>query len=162
MNKSIALIVVLMFALALGAGVVAGKLSARGSVVAPTIETGTLSDELKLSADQQKQMQPIWEQMQTVSRQCLEDAKKVQSDQDKALEAMLTPEQLAKWSTITTQSKIDITVLDTKRKEALDNAIKRTNAILNESQRKIYKQVIDNRLGPGGGLPSVSQNMEPF
>ena len=58
MNKSIILVVVLMFALALGAGVVAGKLSSRGT--APTIETGTLSEELKLTADQQKQMQRIW------------------------------------------------------------------------------------------------------
>jgi hypothetical protein len=151
-----------MFALALGAGVVAGKLSARGSVVAPTIETGTLSDELKLTADQQKQMQQIWEQMQTVSQKCLEDARKVQSEQDKALEAMLTPEQLAKWSKITNQSVIDIKVLDAKRKEALNNAINRTNGLLNDSQRKIYNQLIRNRLGPGGDLQGLSQNIERF
>jgi sugar-specific transcriptional regulator TrmB len=162
MNKSIALIVILMFALALGAGVVAGKLSARGSVVAPTIETGTLSDELKLTADQQKQMQQIWGQMQSVSRQCLEDAKEVQARQNKALEAMLTEEQLKKWSQITTQSDVDIKVLDAKRKEALDNAINRTNALLNETQRKTYKQLINNRLGPGAGAQSLSQNMERF
>ncbi|HWE02284.1 MAG TPA: hypothetical protein VG326_07705 [Tepidisphaeraceae bacterium] len=162
MNKSIVLVVVLMFALALGAGMVAGKLSARAPLAAPTVETGTLSDELKLSADQQRQMQRIWEQMQAVSQRCVEDARKVQREQDQALEAMLTPEQLAKWSKITTQSASDVSVLDAKRKEALDTAIKRTNALLDESQRKKYNQLIRNRLGPGGGLQGLTQNMERF
>ena len=92
----------------------------------------------------------------------MEDARKVQIDQDRALAAMLTPEQNEKWSNITTQSANNIAVLDAKRKDSLNNAIKRTNALLNESQRKIYNQLIRTRLGPGGELQSISENVERF
>jgi Spy/CpxP family protein refolding chaperone len=147
-NKWVVVILVLMFAVALGAGVVAGKLSTRVQVepVQPARQ-GTLTDALNLTPKQRDQMQAIWENVRATANDCLEQAKRAQSDQDAALMKILTADQKAQYQKLNNETIGKIAVLDARRKESFKKAIDATNLILDESQRKRYAQIIKDRVG---------------
>ena len=149
MNKRFSiLILIVMFALALGAGVVAGKLSSRITPAeVPTARRSNLPDALSLSEDQRVKMQTIWEGVRETSHRCLAEAQKAQREQDEALMAMLTDEQKNQYAKLNQQTEGKIAVLDARRKVAFSKAVDDTNAILNETQRKIYGQIIKDRIG---------------
>ncbi len=149
MNKTVLIVVMLMFALALGAGVVAGKLSSRLPAAEPAPPSrGTLADVLHLTPDQQAKMAAVWEGVRDTSRNCIADAEKVQRDLDQARMAMLTDEQRKKYQELSDAASGKIAEIDAKRKQAFKKAVEETNGhILDESQRKIYDQIIKDRVG---------------
>ena len=147
-NKIMGIVLVLMFVLALGAG-----RSGRQAVIAPpTIsnvptEGGTLSDQLHLSPDQREKMQKIWEKVAATSQECIEGAKRVQKEQDDALMEMLTPEQRPRYQALTIQSADKFEKLKARRKAAFRDAVAMSNGILDETQRRIYMEIIKDRVG---------------
>ncbi len=158
-GKGVAVILVLMFALAAGAGVVAGKLSSRlPSTPEMHVHQGTLTEMLHLTADQNARMQQIWEGVQSKSRDCMSQAQQVQREEEAALAAMLTDEQKSKLSEIRQKTKDKVTILEAQRNKAFTNAIDRTLDILNPDQRTMYKAIIKDRVGvlpDGGSLHSM-------
>lgn len=147
-----------VFVLALGAGVVAGTLVSR----LPSSPTGPSSagehsplDELQLNASQREQMRVIWEDVQKLSSQCLVDGQLAQKDRDDTIFKMLNPEQKAQWDRINTELAGKLKALSDRREAAFKKAVDRTESILNDSQRKVYDQMISKRVGQitaGGGF----------
>lgn len=151
-------IVILMFSLALGAGIVAGKLTSRGSAPPPAQEGRSLSEVLELSPEQRAQMQKIWEDVSRTSHECLDEARQVQRDQDARLMSMLTPEQQAEYKRLTIENEGKIKVIDARRKRAFDAAVQRTLPILDDRQRQLYRNLIADRgLLPEGAGESATQ-----
>lgn len=149
-----------VFVLALGAGVVAGTLVSRlpstSSITAPgpAVEQSPL-DELRLTASQREQMRGIWEDVQKLSSQCLVDGQLAQKDRDDTIFKMLNPEQKAQWDRINVELAGKLKALSDKREAAFNKAVERTEAVLGETQRKAYEQMIRQRVGQitaGGGF----------
>jgi len=136
--------------LALGAGVVAGTLGRRVLTSQPNLasESGsTLSQELGLSSDQRDRMQQIWEGVRDTAHDCQEQAQQLQKQRDDAVVAMLTEEQKAKYSQLTIECVGKIALLNTRREAAFGKAVDQTKSILSDSQRKVYEQMIQSRVG---------------
>ena len=160
-NKLVGLILVLVFALALGAGVVAGKLTSRvgagGAVSTPSV--GSLSDELHLSDSQRAQMKEIWVKVQQTSQECVEKAKAVHTEQDQQLHALLNPDQQEKWSKITLDNNSRLAEIESTRKNSFTKGVDDTAKLLDESQKKVYKQIIESHLGAQAVPQSLSENL---
>jgi Spy/CpxP family protein refolding chaperone len=164
-SKGIAVILVLMFALAAGAGAVAGKLTARLPAKAEMkVRPGTLSETLNLTPEQNAQMQQIWEKVRYTSRDCLSQAQQIQHEEETALQAMLTDEQKSRLLQIRQQTKDKVTALETERNTAFKDAVDHTLKILSPSQRPIYEQIIKDRIGTlpdvGTGHSSLDWNLQ--
>jgi hypothetical protein len=162
--------------LALGAGLAVGTLSKRvigpsavdlssggGSTeVLPASSTGgsTLSQELGLSTDQRNQMQQIWEGVQTTAHDCQEKAQKLQKQRDDAVFDMLSDEQKAKYTQLTTECFGKIGLLNSQREAAFNKAVEQTKSILNDTQKKVYEQLIASRVGGhvSNNVPETSAN----
>jgi hypothetical protein len=144
-SKWIAVVMMLMFAVAVGAGVVTGKLSARLPATPAAPVVGTLSDELQLDPQQRAAMQKIWESAQRTSRDCAKAASLAQKEQDDALMALLNDEQKAKYAAVNQQTQAKIAALDLRRRAAFSDAVEQTSGILSEPQRKTYKLIIHDR-----------------
>ena len=155
-GKGIAVILVVMFAVALGAGAVAGKLSVRlpHNVTAPT-EGGTLSQVLQLTPAQNSQMQQIWEGVRKTSDDCINEAKGIQVQEDKELmENILTSkEQKDQFQALRERSQQKLAELARKRDVAFKKAIEDTKPILNAEQWKTYEKILRDRTG---GLPDAT------
>ena len=151
-------VVVVMFVLALGAGVVAGKLTSRlpGPPAVQTADQTPLVEELQLTPAQRDQMRGIWESVRDTAHDCFAKAQDIQREHDEQVQAMLNPEQKKKYQELSKKAHDDIAQLDVQRRAALQTAIDRTRAMLNEDQRKAYDQIVKSRLGvlsgAGGGL----------
>lgn len=150
MRAKTSILLVLMFVLAIGAGVVAGKLASRVNTVPQVERTVTISDELHLSDAQKKQMRQIWEGVQSTATDCSAQAKKIQYDYEEAVTRLLDKDQLARYQKLTEQSKTQIEALEEKRRGAFKAAVDRTRQMLSEPQRKIYDKIIHDRIGALG------------
>src|SRR5579863_1519585 len=127
-SKTTLLVVILMLAMALGAGVVAGKLSAR--LPAPT-GTGakevSLTEALQLTPEQQQKMRAIWEGVRDEANRCMKEADQAQKDQDDKLLAILSDDQKAKFQQFNNERIAKITALNQKRKDSFKKAVDDTN-----------------------------------
>jgi len=147
-----ALLMVLMFLLAIGAGVVAGKLSTHAPPAGSPVErVVSISDELKLSPAQKDQMRQVWESVQTTANDCTAKANTIQYDYEEAVTRLLDKDQLAKYQELTRQSKAKVKELEKKRRGAFSNAVEQTRKMLNDSQRATYEKIIHDRIGALGG-----------
>jgi hypothetical protein len=144
-----ALIIVLMFVLALGAGVVAGKLSTRvlPSVAVPVERpVGSLS-ELKLTGDQRALMQRIWEQVRDTAHDCEREKENIRRTHEANVMALLSDAQRKKYAEMTDEGNAAGKKVDARRQAAFDDAVARTLGILNEEQRQAYRQILQDRVG---------------
>jgi len=136
--------------LALGAGVVAGTLGKRVLSLPPNVSPdvgSTLSQELGLSSDQRDRMQQIWEGVRDTAHDCQEQAQQLQKQRDDAVVALLSDEQKAKYTQLTTECFGKIAALNSRREAAFGKAVEETKSILSDSQRKVYEQMIQSRVG---------------
>lgn len=144
-SKIVALVVVVMFAFAVGAGMVAGKLMSHASVVPATVRSGSLIDELQLNDEQRAKMQAIWEAAGKNSEYDIKQARQVQADLEIAVQDMLSDDQKAKYKMLHEQASAKEAALEKARHEAFKNAVDKTLPILNDAQRNIYRQIIRDR-----------------
>ena len=148
MRAKTTLLLLVMFALAIGVGVVAGKLSARAHPApAPEVRTGSISDELHLTPAQRPKMREIWERVQNTANDCNAQAKAIQYDYDQAVMRLLNKDQLAQYEKLTQESKQKVKVLEDQRRSAFKLAVDETRGMLDESQRKTYESLIKDRIG---------------
>ncbi len=169
--------------LALGAGVVAGTLGKRVMNLDAMVSSGgsdgstglgaggssgltaggsTLSQELGLSAEQRDRMQRIWEGVRDTAHECQEQAQQLQKQRDDAVFAMLTDEQKVKYTQLTTECVGKVGLLNSRREAAFGNAVAETKSILSESQRKIYEQMIESRVGQHVSIRGENQPAQAF
>ena len=144
-------ILTLLFMLALGAGLVAGMLIARPPAIrsAPAVARTPLGTELGLTTEQNARMHDIWESVRDKVDACFLRAQEIQERRDGALVALLTPEQKTAFARVQKEHGDALAALKTERDAIFQEAVKRTELILNESQRKRYRQILDNRVSQG-------------
>lgn len=159
-------VIIVVFLLTLGAGVVAGLLASRMPLSLGSPKSGVphspLAEELELSAEQSDQMRTIWEGVRTLSRQCADDAKQLQRRRDDAVVAMLDDQQKLKYAALTKQYADEFASLAAKREAAFRSAVEQTRRMLTESQRARYDQIIKDRLGTEGGRVPMDVGAAPL
>jgi uncharacterized membrane protein len=149
-GKGLAVILILMFGLAVGVGMVAGKLTARmHNDPAKKVRQGTLAEELQLTPEQNEQMRKIWQDVREKSEQWIKDAKMIQVHEDKELvdRILKTDEQRKEFQDLRNESAVKLNRLEVERKAAFDKAVEQTMPILNAEQRKMYGQIISEHTG---------------
>ena len=145
----ITLILIIMCGVALGAGVVAGKLTTRTPApLVPIVSPGAgLTDELALTSEQREQMRQIWESVRDTAETCSRQAQTAEKQMQAELIGMLTDEQKARYEKLSNGTKAKIDSLNAYRQHAFKDAVDRTLQILKPDQRKAYEQIVKNRIG---------------
>jgi hypothetical protein len=148
------LILMLLFALAIGSGVVTGMLVAKlPASTGDTPQVGPrtpLGEELGLSKEQSESMRVIWEDVRKKVDGCFIQAQELQKHGDLALFALLTDEQKAKYAKIQKENSDALTALKAERDAMFQDAVKRTEQILSDPQKQRYREILQTRLGQGG------------
>jgi hypothetical protein len=138
-----------MFVLALGAGVVAGKLSARVSQSPATTDhpAASLTKALDLSNDQNAQMKHIWEHVRDVAHRCARERNSLKQEHEDKVVALLKDTQRAQYEQINKATNAESDAIDSAEKQAFDDAVKKTRGMLNDQQRLVYDQILKDRVG---------------
>lgn len=168
-KKRIEILLIVVAALAMSAGVVAGLLASRlpsaaGQQPAATnpVQTAppaaferTLADELQLRPAQREQMREIWEGVRGTVHDTFTDAQNLQKERDEALVALLNDEQRVKFAKISKDYADRFEALTKKRDRTFEEAVEKTKQILDEPQREKYDEILKThvRRGPPAGLP---------
>jgi hypothetical protein len=148
------LVIGAVFALTLSSGVVAGMLVSRipggpshPGEVSSSAHVTMLEQVLQLKPDQQQKMQKIWEGVRDKADSCYAQAQDLQRRQWAEMAAMLTPEQKVKFNSIQTEFQSRFDELKRQRENEFTKAVRDTDAILSEDQRKQFHELIEKRLG---------------
>jgi hypothetical protein len=148
------LLVIGLTVLGLSAGVVAGMLVSRVAggagdrAVLPISNQPTpLVEELALTADQQREMKRIWEDVRVKVQDCFARAQKLQKQRDDEILPMLNEEQKAKFEKISKRfHELDVTIT-AEREHIFNDAINQTRKLLTDEQRMKYDKILKARLG---------------
>ena len=151
-TTKITVLLVGMFIVAMAAGIVTGRLTARQPPQRPTVlGTSPLSEELQLTQAQCDQIRPIWETTRETARACAKEAEQIQREHDEALKALLPEEQKAQYERLSQENHRRIAEQNAKRKEAFRQAVNRTETLLQPDQQRAYRQILKNQLGAALG-----------
>jgi Spy/CpxP family protein refolding chaperone len=169
-RKRIEILLIVVAALAMSAGVVATLLASRlvstgghadgSATTAPTVAPPasferTLADELNLRPDQREAMREIWEGVRERVHKTFDDAQALQHERDEAMIALLNPEQRQKFAKISQDYASRFDALTKKRDQTFDEAVEKTKKILDGSQRQRYEEILKShvRRGPPQRIP---------
>jgi Spy/CpxP family protein refolding chaperone len=151
------IILVVMFVLALGAGVVMGVLATKqpmpprgghdgkGSGGGP----GSVFKDFNLTDSQREQMRQIWDEFAR-GTDSGEKRQRLREERDQKMEAILTPEQKIAAKKIKDQYEAGLKELADERHKAWETHVEKTRAILNEEQRAKYDEMLKKRAEHGG------------
>lgn len=142
-----------LFVLALAAGLAAGLLLPRAmaSRTATAPRRTALAEELGLNDAQSAQMRQIWEGVRDRVDACFLRAQQVQKQRDDAILSLLTPEQRARFDRAQRDYASRLDDIKADREAAFKEAVRRTEEVLNESQKARYRQILASRMGPASG-----------
>ena len=145
-NRAFVTVLILMFATAVGAGAVGGKLFWRAPANPPLApKIGNLSDELGLNPEQSTKMQAIWQSASETSNACVDKAKKIQEDEDRTLETkILTSEEQrqAPHGALRKDSELQAQRGDGRAaRSRLTKLPEQTRLILTADQWNLYRQI---------------------
>ena len=156
------LVVTLGFLVAFAAGLVVGiEKSVRPQVVTspatkPAERRGpSMAAELKLTPEQQEQMKKIWQDVARQGRnqpqQQGEHRQQIRQERDKAIAALVKPEDKEKYDQIQKKYRDELEAMDREMREAFEKAVKHTDEILTPEQRTKYHEILSrHQPGPGG------------
>src|SRR5882762_903466 len=123
-TTKITILLVLMFIVAITAGMVAGRAMAGRRVPSQkTFQGSALAEELQLSPEQVAQMRPIWEEARDKARACAKVADEIQHEHEQQLREMLTEGQKARYEKLSRENHQKIAAQDGERKDAFRQAI---------------------------------------
>ena len=158
-------VLLLAFMLTLAAGLAAGLWGARylsGREV-QTVASNSPLDELQLTADQTQHMRKIWESVRDTAQSCLTRGQLLRQQRDKAMEALLTDEQKARFEKVNQDYEAQVLALNNQREQVFQDAVKETEQMLNDRQRRLYDAILRKNTGrdphqpllePGSAMPS--------
>jgi uncharacterized membrane protein len=159
--KNIRLLVVIVFVVTLGAGIVAGLLAARlpASGKSGASAESPLTEALALNPEQREQMRKIWEGVRDISKESLDRSLKAESDRERAIDALIPPDKIEEYNQIKRNYAETNAKLKGRRQAAFEQAVRRTHEVLSESQRVKYDEILKKRLGAelGAGHDPVRQ-----
>jgi hypothetical protein len=121
----------------------------------PQPKRSWLADKLGLSADQQKQMDEIWESTRSGRRHQDENRRAATSQRDQeiaSLLATLSPDQRSAFETIRKNHAARLADLAAQDRKAYDDAVESTRKMLTAEQVATYDELMKNprRRGMGG------------
>src|SRR5258708_3053114 len=119
------IVLVLAFVLTLAAGLAAGLWGARymnGRQV-QTVAPNSPLDELQLTADQTQHMRKIWESVRDTAQSCLTRGQLLRQQRDKAMEALLTDEQKARFEKGNQDYEAQVLALNNHREQVFQIAV---------------------------------------
>lgn len=173
------IMVVVGFLVAFAAGLTIGLESRQTSVAAPALPPegttkpstrqgrgpGWLESELKLSAEQKKQMDKIWSELARGGGREEMDRRRRQfrEERDQAILALVKPDDKPTYDAILQNYRDQQQSLEREMRANFENAVKQTNEILTVDQQAKYKELLSRhrpsdrggdrggeRGGPGG------------
>jgi Spy/CpxP family protein refolding chaperone len=116
-----------------------------------------LTAELNLTPEQQDRMRAIWSQvMEGSMQQEWEQRKAISDKRDKAILALLTPEQRPDYEQILQECRDDLENLAQQRRLAFEQAVEGTKQILTPDQAKQYEELLKKQRERGFGGPPGS------
>jgi hypothetical protein len=149
-------VLVVALVLTLAAGLAGGLLGARYLSAPPVemIHPSSPLDELQLTADQTQHMRKIWESVRDTTQTCLTRGQLLRQQRDKAMEALLTDEQKARFEKVNQDYEAQVLALNNQREQIFQNAVKETEQMLTERQRGLYDAILrkNTRREPGQPL----------
>lgn len=145
-KTTVALILVVI--LAVSAGLVAGLALQRIPADSPPPRPARtpLAEELQLSDGQITEMKNIWESVREKADSAFADAQSLDRARDDAVYALITNEQKAEFAAIQKDYAEDLAKLKTQRDVLFDEAVKQTEQILSDAQKKRYREILASRL----------------
>ena len=147
---------VVAFILTLAAGLAGGMYLSRssgGGGGGGVVAAHSPLDELQLTADQTQQMKKIWESVRDSAQACQIKGQALRLQRDKAMEALLTDEQKERFEKTAQDYNAQVQALNSQREAAFQNAVNKTNLLLNDQQRKTYQRILKTRTGREPGQP---------
>jgi Spy/CpxP family protein refolding chaperone len=158
------LVVILGFLLAFAAGMVIGSRShglfdrsdattSRQPATAPSERRsrgGWLSQELGLSAEQRTQLDKIWSAIASRGGSDHEDRRReYRRERDTAIADLVPPGRLGEYDQIINTYQDRVAALETETREAYQQAVEQTRAILTPDQRTRYEEILKkHKWGP--------------
>lgn len=140
-----------LIVLTLSAGVMVGLLMKRlptsDAGASATAASGTLSEQLQLTDDQQKRLRTIWETASVDIRDCYRQAQDMQKRRDQEIAAMMTEPQKAEFEKLAKRYADEYAQLTQSREQTFNQAVERTRTILDNAQRDKYDAILKSRLG---------------
>jgi len=166
-------ILIVSFLVTLAAGVAAGL--AIANLYHRPHGPSWLTTELNLTPEQQDQMHKIWsEVMGSGTPQRGEQREALRQERDKAIVALLSQEQRARYDAILKDYAAKEATLSEQRKQAFEEAVRRTKEILTPEQATKYEELMQkqrergfgpshggHRGGPSGPPPGPPPNSPP-
>jgi hypothetical protein len=163
MTAKASAMLILAYVLALAAGTTSGVLAERLRSSAPVAATAPLAAQLQLTPDQCEQIRAVWEGVSQILDTCYVEAQTVQQQRDQLMYGLLTDDQKAKFAIMDKDCAQQFAALLARRQAAFNDGLTRTEAMLTDSQRAKYAEIIHDRLGglsPASGaatLPSLQE-----
>ena len=156
-------VLVVAFVLTLAAGLAGGLLGARYLTARPVevVRSNSPLDELQLSADQTKQMRKIWESVRDTAQNCLTRGQLLRQQRDKAMEALLTDAQKARFVKVNQDYEAQILALNNQREQAFQSAVKQTEQMLSDRQRHLYDEILRKNTNREAGQPPLPAPASP-
>jgi Spy/CpxP family protein refolding chaperone len=151
-TSRIKILVMVVFVLTLGAGVVAGLLAARLPTSPPKSDSSgggsPLETELSLTPDQREKMKAIWIGVQSITQESLEQSLKAENERDRGIDALIPADRIDAYNTIKRNYAETNAKLKGRRDAAFDKAVAETKEkILTPAQREKYEKILKKRLG---------------
>lgn len=141
MTKQI-LLTVFLFVVALTSGVFIGMNVARHGERPPEGRS-RLTEELKLTPDQQIQMRAIWQELAPgPGRQHNDKRRQLSKERDDAVAALFTPDQKTAYDKVLEHYNQQMAEMNHERDLAFQKAVERTKAILTPEQRTKYEEIL--------------------
>ena len=140
-------LLVLAFALAIGAGGAAGFALAR-RLPRPRPGEHFLERELKLTPEQAGKVQDIWkEALETSEAQQREQRQALRQQRDDALRQLMTGAQYLQYDEIMKKYSDGLAAIEAARHKVFEDAVARTRPVLTEPQRTKYDELMQRRSG---------------
>jgi Spy/CpxP family protein refolding chaperone len=153
-------ILIVSFVVTFAAGAAVGMLVARLDL--RPHGPSWLEAELNLTSRQREQMHNIWsEVMGSVMRQRFEQGRALRQERDQAIAALMTDEQRPRYEAILNEYARKDGELSEQRKQAFDEAVRRTKEILTAEQAAKYEELMKRQPDRGFGPPRGGRRGPP-
>ena len=118
--------------------------------------------ELNLTSGQRDQMGKIWRDVMEGASKQPDQRRAITEERDKAIVALLTPQQQAEYEQIVQECNRKLGELSQERNRAFEQAVERTKQVLTPDQAKQYEELMKKQRERGfGGPPGMRSLQRP-
>ena len=111
--------------------------------------SGWIVSQLKLTREQQKEMDRIWSAVARGGRDEMEKRRhQLRKDRDEAILALVKPEDKPKYDAILQKYEEDQRAAQREMRQRFENAVEETNKLLTDEQRAKYKAMLNRHRPP--------------